>query len=92
MNVTERLRFTAVFERDEDGWIAAHVPELPEVNTQGRTLEEAREMVRDAVEFALQLRRKRGEPIPETGWVLAEPVEIDSDNSASNRLTAASGS
>ena len=36
-------RFTAVFERDEAGFIYAHVPELPEVQTQGRTLEQARE-------------------------------------------------
>jgi predicted RNase H-like HicB family nuclease len=69
-------RYTAVFERDEAGFIYAHVPELPEVQTQGRTLEEARDMVRDAIDQALALRRERGEPIPAEGWAATELVEV----------------
>ncbi len=69
-------RFTAVFERDEAGFIYAHVPELPEVQTQGRTLEQAREMVRAAIEQALELRREHGEPIPAEGWAVAELVQV----------------
>jgi predicted RNase H-like HicB family nuclease len=69
-------KFTAVFERDEAGFIYAHVPELPEVQTQGQTLEEAREMVRDAIHQALELRRERGEPIPTEGWAATELVEV----------------
>jgi predicted RNase H-like HicB family nuclease len=69
-------KFTAVFERDEAGFIYANVPELPEVQTQGRTLEEAREMVRDAIHQALELRRERGESIPPEGWAATELVEV----------------
>jgi len=69
-------RFTAVFERDEAGYIYAHVPELPEVQTQGDTIEEARDMVRAAIEQALELRRERGEPIPDAGWAATELVEL----------------
>ena len=69
-------RFTAVFERDEAKFIYAHVPELPEVQTQGSTIEEAREMVRSAIEQALDLRRERGEPIPEEGWASTELVQV----------------
>ncbi|MGH2962458.1 MAG: type II toxin-antitoxin system HicB family antitoxin [Solirubrobacterales bacterium] len=68
-------RFTAVFERDEAGFIYAPVPELPEVQTQGSTLDEAREMVRAAIDQALDLRRERGEPIPDEGWAATELVE-----------------
>ena len=39
--VSEQLRFTAVYEAAEDRWVYAHVPELPEVHTQGKDLEEA---------------------------------------------------
>ena len=42
-------KFNTVFERDEAGFIYAHVPKLPEVQTQGRTLDEAREMARVAI-------------------------------------------
>lgn len=74
--MTGTHRFTAVYERDETGLVYAHVPELPEVQTQGRDLDEAREMVRDAVALALEVRRERGEPIPAVGWALTEPVDI----------------
>lgn len=74
--MVEALRFTAVYERDEDDWIVVHVPELPEVHTQGRTLDEAREMVRHAIALEIQTRREHGEAIPATGWVLVEPVDI----------------
>jgi predicted RNase H-like HicB family nuclease len=70
------LRFNVVYEDAGDGWVYAHVPELPEVHTQGENLEQAREMVRDAISLVLDERRARGESIPETGWALVEPVEI----------------
>jgi predicted RNase H-like HicB family nuclease len=52
------------------------VPALPEVNSQGRTLDEAREMVRDAARMAIELRCERGEQIPTTYGVVAELVEL----------------
>lgn len=69
-------KFNTIFERDEAGFIYAHVPELPEVQTQGRTLDEAREMVRAAIGQALDLRRERGEPVPGEGWAATELVEV----------------
>ena len=62
------LRFNAVYEDAGGGWVYAHVPELPEVHTQGENLDEAREMVRDAIGLVLEERREHGEPIPEAGW------------------------
>jgi predicted RNase H-like HicB family nuclease len=69
-------KFIAVFERDEAGSVYARVPELPEVHTQGRTLDEARNMVRAAVMQALEMREERGEPIPAEGWAATELVEV----------------
>lgn len=59
-----------VYEDAGDGWVYAHVPELPEVQTQGENLDGARGMVRDAIAFVLDERRARGEDIPKTGWAL----------------------
>jgi predicted RNase H-like HicB family nuclease len=61
-------RFTAVFERDEAGFIYGNVPELPEVQAQGRTLERTREIVGVAIDRPLELCQERGEPIPAEGW------------------------
>jgi len=49
--------FTAVFERDADLWIA-YVEELPGANTQGATIEEARENLREAVRLVLEANRE----------------------------------
>jgi predicted RNase H-like HicB family nuclease len=68
--------FNVVYEDAGDGWVYAHVPELPEVHTQSETVDDAREMVRDAIELVLDERRRRDEPIPSTGWALVESVEI----------------
>jgi predicted RNase H-like HicB family nuclease len=68
--------FHVVYEDAGDGWVYAHVPELPEVHTQGETLGQAREMVRDAIELVLADRRARDEEIPPTGWAIVESVEI----------------
>jgi predicted RNase H-like HicB family nuclease len=48
--------FTAVFERDGDWWIG-YVEELPGANTQGRTLDEARTNLREAVQLVLEANR-----------------------------------
>jgi len=50
------LRFTAVFEEVPDGYIA-YVEELPGVNAQGATLDEARESLEEAVELVLDANR-----------------------------------
>jgi predicted RNase H-like HicB family nuclease len=68
--------FSVVFEDAGDGWVYAHVPELPEVQSQGENLDQAREMVRDAIALVLDERRSRGEAIPTKGWAIVESVEI----------------
>lgn len=70
------LTFNVVYEDAGEGWVYAHVPELPEVQTQGENLDDARAMVKDAIALVLEERRQRGEAIPQTGWALVEPVEI----------------
>jgi predicted RNase H-like HicB family nuclease len=45
----EPVDLTIVFEPPEDGWIVASIPQLPGVHSQGRTREEAREMVLSAL-------------------------------------------
>jgi predicted RNase H-like HicB family nuclease len=50
-------RFTAIFQRDGDGWVA-WVEELPGANTQGDTLDEARESLKEAVTMILEANRE----------------------------------
>ncbi len=50
------MDFTAVFQKVPEGYVA-FVEELPGANTQGATLEEARENLREAVELVIEANR-----------------------------------
>jgi predicted RNase H-like HicB family nuclease len=50
--------YTVVYQVIEDGWIMATVPELPGAVTQGKTMQEARAMIKDAVALLLESYRE----------------------------------
>lgn len=47
--IIEMKTYTVIYERDEEGWWVAEVPEAPGCHTQGRTIEQARERILDAL-------------------------------------------
>ena len=57
--LTMRNEFTAVFERDGD-WFVAWSPEIPGANGQGRTIEECRQNLSEAIRLILDDRREDG--------------------------------
>lgn len=52
-----QFEFTAIFQEAPEGGYVAFVEELPGANTQGDTLEEARENLREAVSLVLDSNR-----------------------------------
>jgi predicted RNase H-like HicB family nuclease len=54
-----RNEFTAVLERDGD-WFIAYCPEIPGANGQGKTKEEAKQSLSEAVALILEDRREDG--------------------------------
>ena len=69
-------QFTAVFEKSDDWWIA-YVEELPGANTQGSTLEEARENLKDAVAMVLEANRELAEQVIAGKKVVKEELFVD---------------
>jgi predicted RNase H-like HicB family nuclease len=57
-------KYTVLFESAEEGGYVVHVPALPGCVTEGDTLEEAREMAKDAIRGYLECLAKHGEGIP----------------------------
>jgi predicted RNase H-like HicB family nuclease len=51
--VSDSLQLTIVYEPGEEGWIIASVSQVPGALSQGRTREEARENVIDALRLLL---------------------------------------
>ena len=73
------LRFTAVYEevpKQEGGGYVAYVEELPGAITQGDTLEEARDNLRDAVELLLEANRALAKETQTGHKVILEPIAV----------------
>ena len=51
--------FTAIIEKDED-WYIAYCPEVPGANGQGKTIEESKASLADAISLILKDRREDG--------------------------------
>jgi predicted RNase H-like HicB family nuclease len=56
--------FTAVFEHDGNWWVG-YVEELPGANTQGATLDDARENLKEAVELIIEANREMAQRSPD---------------------------
>jgi antitoxin HicB len=71
----EIYRYTVIFEPAEEGGYVVHVPALNDLATQGETLEEARDMARDAIEGYIECLKDKGLPIPdENTHPTSEPI------------------
>ena len=70
------MKFTAVYKKVPEGYIG-FVEELPGANTQGKTLEEARANLQEAIEMTLEANRILAEEsIAEIQDVIREPVFV----------------
>ena len=67
----DSLRLSIVYEDGGDGWIVASIPQVPGTHSQGRTREEARANVIDALKVMLA-----GDDT-----TLAAPGPVDSETS-----------
>ena len=74
---TSEYRYTVVFEPAEEGGYVVTVPALPGLVTEGDSLEEAREMAKDAIRGYLESLRKHDEEIPlEQGEPVTERILV----------------
>ena len=69
------MQLTAVYMQVPEGYIA-FVEELPGANTQGDTLDEARENLREAVALVLEANRELAEKSLGGQPVTREPFEL----------------
>jgi predicted RNase H-like HicB family nuclease len=67
------LTFTAVFESSDEGGYVVTFPAIPDLVTQGETLEEARAMAAECLQGYLESLTERGLPIPPSESPEAHP-------------------
>ena len=65
--------FTAVYKQDGDWWVG-YVEELPGAHTQGRTLDEARENLKEATRLIIEANRELARHESECTSVLRESL------------------
>ena len=68
-----RVELTAVFRKVPEGYVA-FIEELPGANSQGATLDEARDNLREATEFVLEANRALAEEGLTGQDVIREPL------------------
>jgi predicted RNase H-like HicB family nuclease len=68
-------RFRVIVEQDEDGVYIASVPALQGCYSQGVTIKEAIENIKDAIKLHIEARRSLNEPIPIESAI--EEVEVN---------------
>ena len=68
--------YTAKYNRISSGYMGQLV-EWPEVITEGKTLEECREMLKDALNEMILAYKQQGKEIPAGGGLIEQlPVEV----------------
>jgi predicted RNase H-like HicB family nuclease len=70
-----KYKYRIIIEQDEDGVYIASCPALKGCYSQGDTIEEAIENIKDAIKLHIEARKIIGEPIPIE--VLIEEVEVN---------------
>lgn len=73
---TINAQYACIFRPEPGGGYTVRCAAFPELITNGRTLEEARAMAREALELCLEVYRDEGRPIP------ASDADPDSGHSA----------
>ena len=53
------IEMTAIFEPCDEGGYIAYIEEIPGINSQGETIEEAKENLTDAINLMFEERRSR---------------------------------
>jgi predicted RNase H-like HicB family nuclease len=68
-------KFTAVFEQEGNWWIG-YVEELPGANSQGRTLVEARDNLKEAIKLIIQANRAVSQQEAQGKTVIREELVV----------------
>ena len=61
------LNFTTIIEQGEDGWYVATVPDIPGCYTQGRTIAQVLERIKEAIEVCLEADKEEIAPMKFVG-------------------------
>ncbi|MGD0855283.1 MAG: type II toxin-antitoxin system HicB family antitoxin [Dehalococcoidia bacterium] len=71
-----KREFTGIIEK-QGKWYAGYIEEIPGVNTQGRTLKEVRENLKEALELIIEANRELYARKHTEAPIVRESIEIN---------------
>ena len=57
------MEFNIIIEKDEEGWYVASVPEIKGCHTQGKTIPQVLERIKEAIEVCLEADGEEIKPL-----------------------------
>jgi len=57
------MKYLVIYEKSASGW-GAYAPDLPGLGIAAKNLEQAKELIREAIDFHIEGMRQHGEQIP----------------------------
>ncbi len=57
------MKYLVIYEKCQTGW-GAYAPDLPGLGIAAKTLDEAKELIREAIDFHLEGMREHGDEVP----------------------------
>jgi predicted RNase H-like HicB family nuclease len=57
------MKYLVIYEKSETGW-GAYAPDLPGLGVAAEILDEAKELIREAIDFHLEGMREHGDKVP----------------------------
>lgn len=70
------MKFTAIIEKGEDGWFVGQVEEMPAAMSQGKTIDELKENLVDALRMILDTNKEITEKEYLGKTIIKEELEL----------------
>ncbi|HEY5390994.1 MAG TPA: type II toxin-antitoxin system HicB family antitoxin [Hanamia sp.] len=70
------MKFTAIIEQGENGWLVGQIEEVPAAMSQGKTIEELKENLLDALRLIMDTNKEITEKEYSGKHVIIEELEL----------------
>ncbi len=70
------MKFTAIIEKGENGWYVGQVEEIPAALAQGKTIEEVKDNLLDALKLVLDVNKELTEKEYVNKAIVIEELEL----------------
>ncbi len=79
-----KRKYTVILEAEADGGYHVFCPALTGCHSEGDTIEEALDNIKEAIEVYLESLFAHGEPIPEEPAIVIASAEVETDAQAAS--------